>query len=102
MKKDSVLHITQLVLSVGVDPGRHHFAQYYTRKRKKKTIAHSVEEGRDLFLGIVSVDTCSVQNSLWTKKLTINNVPVTFKLKTGAQANIIPTFVEKQPTINHV
>ena len=49
---------------------------------------HSVEEGRDLFLGIVSVD--SVQDSPWTEKLTINNIPVTFKLDTGAQANIIP------------
>ena len=41
---------------------------------------HSVEEGRDLFLGIESVD--SVQDSPWTEKITINNVPVTFKLDT--------------------
>ena len=67
--------------------GRHHFAQYCTRRRRKTNV-HSVEEGRDLFLGIVSVD--SVQDSPWTEKLTINNIPVTFKLDTGAQANIIP------------
>ena len=46
--------------------GRYHFAQYCTRRRRKTNVrsVEEGEEGRDLFLGIVSVD--SVQDSPWT------------------------------------
>ena len=52
---------------------------------------HSIEERRDLFLGIVKLD--RVQDFPWTEKLTINNVPETFTLDTAARANIIPMHV---------
>ncbi|XP_065941318.1 retrovirus-related Pol polyprotein from transposon 297 [Magallana gigas] len=65
-----------------------HYAKYC--KTGSKSSVHSLEETEeDLYLGTVSVD--SIHEELpWTESVTINNVPVTFKLDTGAQANIIP------------
>ncbi|XP_061170579.1 uncharacterized protein K02A2.6-like [Saccostrea echinata] len=61
---------------------------HYAKFCKTKSTVHSLEETEDLYLGIVSVD--SVHEAPWTETVTINRIPVTFKLDTGAQANIIP------------
>lgn len=73
--------------------GRNHFAKYCNKT--PKSVHYVEEESHDLYLGIVNVDT--IQEEVpWTETVNINKVPVTFKLDTGAQANIIPRNVFKE------
>lgn len=61
----------------------------YCKTRSKSSVYSLEETEEDVYLGIVNVD--SIHEELpSTESVTINNVQVTFKLDTGAQANIIP------------
>lgn len=63
-------------------------AEKISSYKKTKTVNNIETEVDSLYIGMVCSDKC--KNESWNESVAIGDVSVTFKLDTGADANVLP------------